>query len=146
MERLLNPQMERDFTLNEKAFNATPYASRSFQTAGSYSGVREVSRPQEFGTRSFLGIRNPWFGKKVYQTQAARDLTRYVLSDRAYATQTVEPTAAPEARRAVPTSRGEIYARDYVVQGRSQAAISAQHSGGAPLSLDEVRELLNRNR
>lgn len=146
MDRIMNPQIEAANPMGNKAYSSTAFTAREFQSSRAYAGVRDAPRQQEFGTRSFLGIRNPWFGKKVYETRAARDLTRYVLSDKAFASRAIEPTAAPEARRAVPVAAGRTYDRDYVVNGRSQAAISAQHSGGAPLSLDEVRELLNRNR
>jgi hypothetical protein len=146
MERVLNPQIERANPMATKEFSAAPFSARSFESGGPYRGVREAARPQEFGTRSFLGIRNPWFGKKVFETKAARDLTRYVLSDKAYASRSVEASPAPEARRALPVAAQPVYQRDYVVRGKAQQALSAQHSGGAPMSLDEVRELLNRNR
>jgi hypothetical protein len=146
MQRLLNPQTDRSAPMGTKAFVSMPFASRAFEGGERYSGVKEVSRSQEFGTRSFLGIRNPWFGRKVFETEAARDLTKYVLSNKAFASSSVESVAAPEARRAMPVSRSETVVRDYEVRGRSQQAISAQHTGGSPLSLDDVRELLNRNR
>ena len=88
-----------------------------------------------------------FFGKKVYETDAARELTRYVLSDKEFASRAVEAKAAPEEGRAALQLDGEIDARQFLGRGKSQAVLDQTYTqGGAPLSLDEVRELLNRNR
>ena len=125
MERLLNPKADQANPMGDKAFSATA-----------------------FSTRKFLGIRNPWFGKKVYETEAARELTRYVLSDKEFASRAVESKPAPEEGREAVQFDGEtIDTRQFLGRGKSQASLNQTYSqGGAPLSLDEVRELLNRNR
>ena len=84
MNRILNPDRDRANPMGEKAFTGKPFEGRAFAGTGEYTGVKSA-RTKEFTTREFLGIRNPWFGKKVYSTEAARELNRYVLADRDYA-------------------------------------------------------------
>lgn len=146
MDRLLNPKTDQANPMGVKSFSAAPYAAKKFEGGGEYRGVKPA-RTKEYNTRKFLGIRNPWFGKKVYETEAARELTRYVLSDKEFASRTVEAKAAPEEGRAATRVDGEIDTRQFLGRGKSQGSLDNRYSqGGAPLSLDEVRELLNRNR
>lgn len=145
MDRILNPKADKENPMGAKEFNAAPFAASDFHGAKDYSGVKSAST-KEFRTRVFFGIRNPWFGKKVYETQAARELTRYVLSDKAFASRAVEPKAARDAKKRAAGVDGSVDARDFLARGKSQGSLNNAHSTGPALSIDEVRELLNRNR
>jgi hypothetical protein len=146
MDRIMNPRTDQANPMGDRTFTAAPFAARKFEGARDYRGVK-AARTKEFATRKFLGIRNPWFGRKVYETEAARELTRYVLSDKAFASRAVEPKAAPEEGRSAPRVDGAIDTRQFLGRGKSQGSLNNTYAqGGAPLSLDEVRELLNRNR
>lgn len=147
MDRIMNPKADKANPMGEKAFKAAPFASTEFQGAKAYGGVKEA-RTKEFGTRRFLGIRNPWFGKKVYATDAARELNRYVLADRDYASRPVETGAArDEGRSAVLRDATEAdNSRAFALRGKSQGSIDASYPSGGALTIEEVRELLNRNR
>jgi hypothetical protein len=147
MERIMNPDRDRANPMGEKAFTAKPFEGRAFAAKGEYPDVKPA-RSKEFATREFLGIRNPWFGKKVYATEAARDLSRYVLADRAYASRPVEAETAPDGERAA-VLRDATEAdntRAFAARGKAQGSIDAAYPSGGPMSIDEVRELLNRNR
>jgi len=147
MERLLNPKADQANPMGDKAFSATAFSTRKFEAGEAFRGVK-AARTKEYTTRKFLGVRNPWFGKKVYETEAARELTKYVLSDKEFASRAVESKAAPEeGREAIQFDRETIDTRQFLGRGKSQASLNQTYSqGGAPLSLDDVRELLNRNR
>jgi hypothetical protein len=146
MDRLLNPKTDRANPMGSKSFSAAPFAARKFEGGGEYRGVK-AARSKEYGTRKFLGIRNPWFGQKVYETGAARELTRYLLSDKQFASRAVASKPAREDGRAAPRVDGEIDAREFLGRGKSQGSLDNRYTqGGAPLSLDEVRDMLNRNR
>lgn len=147
MERIMNPDRDRANPMGEKAFTGKPFEGRTFSATEEYAGVKPA-RTREFATREFLGIRNPWFGKKVYATEAARDLNRYVLADRGYASRPVETETAPDGERtALLRDAAEAdNTRAFAVRGKAQGSIDAAYPSGGPLSIDEVRELLNRNR
>jgi hypothetical protein len=146
MDRIMNPKADQANPMGGKSFDSTPFAAKKFDGGREYRGLKPA-RTKEFATRKFLGIRNPWFGKKIYETEAARELTRYVLSDKEFASRAVESKAAPEEGRAATRVDGEIDTRQFLGRGKSQGSLDNTYSqGGAPLSLNEVRELLNRNR
>lgn len=144
MDRIMNPKADKANPMGEKAFKATPFASSEFQGTKAYGGVKEA-RTKEFGTRRFLGIRNPWFGKKVFETRAAEELTRYVLSDKAFASRAVDSKPARDASKRASGVDGAVDARDFLARGKSQSSLNNTYQSGPTLSLDEVRELLNRN-
>ena len=98
MDRIMNPKVEQANPMGAKAFSSTAFSSKKFEGAGEYRGVKPA-RTKEYTTRKFLGIRNPWFGRKVYETGAARELTKYVLSDKEFASRAVESKSAPEEGR-----------------------------------------------
>ena len=147
MNRILNPDRDRANPMGEKAFTGKPFEGRAFAGTGEYTGVKSA-RTKEFTTREFLGIRNPWFWKKVYSTEAARELHRYVLADRDYASRSVETRAAQdEGRKAATVNRTEVDGeRAFLGRGKSQDSINTTYPSGGALSIDEVRELLNRPR
>lgn len=145
MDRIMNPKTDRGNPMGEKTFEASPFSARSFRGTKEYGNVKSAET-REFRTRVFLGIRNPWFGKKVYQTRAARELTRYVLSDKGYSSRTVESRPARDASKRASGVDGAVDARDFIARGKAQGSLNNTYSSGSALSLEEVRELLNRNR
>ena len=70
MDRITKPNMDQRNSMGEKAFSGAGYSTTQFRGAGTYNGIKNA-QTKTFGTRVFLGIRNPWFGKKVYETSAA---------------------------------------------------------------------------
>jgi hypothetical protein len=147
LDRIMNPDRDRANPMGEKAFTSKPFEGREFRGTGEFTGIK-TARTKEFVTREFLGVRNPWFGKKVYATEEAKDLHRYVVADRDYASRAVETRAVNDSEKAARIdSRTEAEAgRAFLGRGKAQAAISAQNPSQGPLTVDEVRELLNRPR
>lgn len=145
IDRIMNPKTDKANPMGDKGFKAAPFASSEFRGAREYGGVKSAAT-KEYGTRKFFGIRNPWFGKRVYETRAAQELTRYVLSDKSFASRAVEPKAARDAGKRAAGVDGAVDTRDFLARGKSQGSLNNTYSSGPALSLDEVRELLNRNR
>lgn len=147
MDRIMNPDRDRANPMGVKAFTAKPFEGREFQDGGEYTGVK-AARTKGFTTREFLGIRNPWFGKRVYTTEAARDLNRYVLADRDYSSRSFETRAAVDEGRSAPLreATGDENTREFLARGKAQGSIDAVNPSGGSLTIDEVRELLNRPR
>lgn len=147
MDRIMNPDRDRANPMGRKAFTAKPFEGRAFQEGGEYRGVK-AARTEGFTTREFLGIRNPWFGKKVYAIEAARDLDRYVLADRDYSSRSFETRAAVDGGRSVALreATGKDNTREFVVRGKAQGSIDLVNPSEGSLTIDQVRELLNRPR
>lgn len=145
MDRIMNPKADKENPMGNKAFEAAPFSAREFGGAKEYGGVKSA-QTKEYRTRVFLGIRNPWIGKKVYETRAAQELTRYVLSDKAFNSRSVETKAARDSAKRAAGMNGAVDARDFLARGKSQGSLDTSHPSGPALSLEEVRELLNRNR
>lgn len=147
LDRIMNPDRDRANPMGAKEFSSKPFEGRTFQGTGEFTGVKSA-RTKEFVTREFLGIRNPWFGKKVFATEGTPDLHRYVVADREYSSRSVETRTVRDGERAARLdNRTEAEAgRAFLGRGKSQGAISAQYPSQGPMTVDEVRDLLNRPR
>jgi hypothetical protein len=147
IDRLLKPDPTRVSPLAEKSFETRLYTGQQFDGVREYDGVKQA-QTKEHATREFLGIRNPWFGKKVYATQAALELNRYVLADRAYPVRDFETRAAAEdGEEAVIVQKiDRTQPTPFLGRGKSQEQLDKAYPQGQPLTIEEVRELLNRNK
>lgn len=99
----------------------------------------------KYGTRSLFGLKNPWFGKKVVETEKASLWSKSAVAnaDKKYPLDAVEmrefygaDKKASERLEAIPT-------RSTTVEPKSQGfmnSISEQKN----LTVEQVRELLNK--
>lgn len=155
IERILNLDPKKANTGFKKTFETPAFQGQEFEGARAYGGVKE-SRTKAFSTREFFGVRNPWFGKKVFQTSAARELSKYVLADKAFTTRGIETREAPGADRTDALTGREVATRPYLGReaqlirrgndGKDRDMYSSQYPSGGTMSIDEVRQLLNRPR
>jgi hypothetical protein len=147
LDRIMNPDRDRANPMGAKEFTSKPFEGRKFEGTGEFTGVKSA-RTKEFVTREFLGIRNPWLGKKVFATEGATDLHRYVVADREYSSRSVETRADREGEKTarVDNRTDAVASRSYLGRGKSQGSINAAYPSQGPLTVDEVRDLLNRPR
>jgi hypothetical protein len=147
LDRIMNPDRDRANPMGAKAFTSKPYEGREFRGISEFTGVK-TAQTKEYTTREFLGIRNPWFGKKVYATEGAQDLRPYAVADREYSSRAVETGTVRDGGRAANVrSNTEAEAgRRFLGRGKSQDSINAAYPSQGALTIDEVRELLNRPR
>ena len=143
LDRLLRPNTTLDNSMQTKQFVAggevltkkaptKPFFVPRGWWDKKFGGVKEV-RTKEFGTEASR------FASKQASTSSRNKLTKI---DAPY------PTTAYVTRDTVDTGRPvetNDYAgvREFRVKGKSQKALSAQDR---PLTIDEVRELLNKNK
>lgn len=144
VDRLLKPDMSLANPAQEKQFSATPASvdkrapSKSFDTrkksrTKSFAGER-VFAAEQFRTRNFHA------GASSANISARSHLTK---TDTVYLASAVHATrVAPEndATLAPATFTGN---RSFLGQGKSQKALRAQDT---PLTIEQVRELLNKNK
>lgn len=140
----------------------SPLASRSFSTANGtgiktfntdgYGGVKEAS-VKTYQTRSFLGLKNPWFGRKVYETDSAEFAKRTAKESREqfktdrFETNKFAAGEKPDLKAAtaeVPTS---AQPRPYLVAPKAQGGVDRfTENLKKDLTIDDVRDLLNKGK
>ncbi|GAT32748.1 hypothetical protein TSACC_21149 [Terrimicrobium sacchariphilum] len=135
--------------LANKEFNkASVVPTESKVKAGSYSGEKDFDAGTYSNTRSFFGIKNPWFGRKVFKTGQENLTTKYELkaTEKQFVTDKARVKSFAETdRKPMDASQGPAETRPFLVQGKSQKALD-QQSNQKELTIDEVRKILNKDR
>jgi hypothetical protein len=144
VDRLLRPDMTLGNSAQNKKFNADRVSINKQATVGTFyvkeksnsktsSGAREFSTRQ-FNSQSFRGSRSA----SGISSQHAIGNPRSV-----YGTRTARgPRDAPESAKKV-ASRSYAENRPFLDQGKSQKSLNRQNS---PMTVEQVRELLNKNK
>ena len=144
VDRLLRPDMtlqsseqKKKFiadgtSINKKARVGTFYVEKKSKSK-TFLGTRELSI-QQFGSRPFHGSRS------AFQSSSQQAVGNSRL---AYPTQSARgPRNASQSDKKV-ASRAYAENRPFLEQGKSQKSLNQQN---APLTIDQVRELLNKNK
>lgn len=138
---------------------ASRYSSRSFQD-GSDAMSRKSANVSPFlydqnysakkfeSGRSFFGLKNPWFGNKVFDAGQADLWSKTLIanSDKKFRTEQAGTKAfAAEGKAA--TVEAPVETKGYVVQGAAQGSVSKiTDKIHKDMTVEEVREILNKNR
>ena len=153
------PDMERVFDLRQagtkmdKSFNAKSANTKEFQ-------FRQRVSMKEYQTRNFAGTKTAWQGDFKFSTKAARTTGKYAIpnSTKEADTKTMPVSDAREAGKTMATSGYERAERQYLKKGRSQDKFDKEggvpgdnkpigYSGDMkPMTIDDVRELLNKSK
>jgi hypothetical protein len=144
VDRLLRPDMtlqsseqKKKFiadgtSINKKARVGTFYVEKKSKSK-TFSGTRELS-PQQFNSRPFHGSRS------AFENSSQQAVGNSRL---AYPTQSARaPRDAAQSDKKV-ASHAYAENRPFLDQGKSQKSLNRQN---APLTIDQVRELLNKNK
>ena len=119
-------------SINKKARVGTFYVEKKSKSK-TFSGTRELST-QQFNPRPFHGSRS------AFDNSSKQAVGNSLL---AYPTQSARgPRDAPQSDKKV-ASRAYAENRPFLDQGKSQKSLNRQN---APLTIDQVRELLNKNK
>jgi len=143
LDRLLKPNMSLQNSVQEKQFIAGgTTTTKQARTKDFY--VPDRRSEKEFRTSAF---RTKGFNTKSspYQNAPANLATRTTVpkADVTYATTAYRGTSvARESEKAVEVSEFSG-TRPFLIQGKSQKALSQKDQ---PLTIDQVRELLNKNK
>ncbi len=145
LDRLLRPDMSMQNTAQNKQFTTGGSRARTDKQAvvTSFQGQKKSSAKQFYGTREVDGSN--------YATHHFRDgdgtasisrNARLTKTANVAANSTNVTSAAVASGRAVTTS-DFASSRPFLDQGKSQKALSQQNK---PLTIEQVRELLNKNK
>lgn len=142
-----------------KSGKASPLTNKAFQSSTTMdlkkSGDEKMSyrdRKKGFGsdpftTRSFFGLKNPWFGKKVFKSDAAGPWSKTSVTDanEKYKVETAKTDAFAQSKKKVNTSSQVVESKPFLGKGAVQGALDAENPKKKDLSIDDVREILNKN-
>ena len=144
VDRLLRPDMTLQSTEQKKKFIADGTSINKKASAGTFYVEKKptsktFSRTGEFSTRQFNS--RSYHGNRGGFENSSRQAVGNSRS--AYPTQTARGSRdAPQSDKKV-TSRTYAQNRPFLDQGKSQKSLNRQN---APLTIDQVRELLNKNK
>jgi hypothetical protein len=144
VDRLLRPDMSLQNSEQKKKFIADGTSINKKATVGTFyvekkSNSKTFSGTREFSTRQLNS--RPFHGNRgAFETSSQQALGNSRL---AYPTQTARGVRnAPQSDKKV-ASRAYAENRPFLDQGKSQKSLNRQN---APLTIDQVRELLNKNK
>lgn len=151
LDRMLKPDLQQGNPLGGKDFN--PGGPMELRTAGDSRRTFQTSANsslREFPfTRSFLGLKNPWFGNKVFDARKAGDWAdaRAFGSNRTFESKDARVKTFADEGKQANFGSPEVPVRPYLVRGGSQGALSdISEKVSKDMTIDEVRELLNKPR
>ena len=144
VDRLLKPDMTLQSSEQKKKFIADGTSINKRARVGTFyvekkSNSKRFSRTRDFSTEQFNS--RPFHGShSAYENSSQQAAGN---SRRAYPTQSARgPRDASQSDKKI-ISRAYAENRPFLDQGKSQKSLSRQN---APLTIDQVRELLNKNK
>jgi hypothetical protein len=144
VDRLLRPDMTLQSSEQKKKFIADGTSINKKASVGTFyvekkPNSKTFSKTGEFSTRQF-NSRSFHGSRRTFESTSQQGVGN---SRVAYPTQTARgPRDAPQSDKRV-TSRTYAENRPFLDQGKSQKSLNRQN---APLTIDQVRELLNKNK
>jgi hypothetical protein len=144
IDRLLRPDMTLRNSEQKKKFIADGTSIHKKASVGTFyvekkPNSKTFSGTRDFATRQFNS--QPFHGSRSATENSSQQTAGN--SRLAYPTQAARgPRDAPQSDKKVP-SRAYAGNRPFLDQGKSQKSLNRQN---APLTIDQVRELLNKNK
>ena len=145
MDRLLKPDMALQNDAQNKKFTGDASASINKRASVGSFYVHQQTRSKDFsGTRDFATSQfysqNYHGGRSAYEVSSRQAMAN---SQFAHANQTPSGVRdAPQSGKKV-ASRAYAGNRPFLDEGKSQKSLNQKN---APLTIDQVRELLNKNK
>jgi actin-related protein len=106
---------------------------------------KKSSSTSQFGTRSFFGLKNPWFGKKVMHTDKASLLTKsdVALADKQFPIEAASTKEFYQAKKKANERMEPVQTGSTKVEAKQQGLLNSI-TQQKNLSVEQVRELLNK--
>jgi hypothetical protein len=151
VDRILKPDMQLSSTLQGRSFEkgGSVDLKKAGGTKAGFSGVRDAQIKDYPFQRSFLGVKNPWFGGKVYDTQTASTWAKSTVANagREVPVKKAEAVGYYDATRQANFGSPVVPLQPFIPQGAAQGAVSQiTDKINGKMTIDEVRELLNKPR
>lgn len=138
---LAHPMMSKSFQDNNKSI------ANKTAGVGTFSTGKKMTA-DNYTTRSFLGIKNPWFGRKVVEPKTASLWSKSALpnADKKVDAETVKVTDFYQTDKKLMNRDAETPTKPFLGRGAVQGAIDAETANAKNMTIDEVRDLLNKSK
>ncbi len=108
------------------------------------------SRPKSTrNVRSFLGLKNPWFGKKIYESNQATVWSKTLITnaDAEFPVKATKTEKFYQADKKVSRREEPVKTSAYLGRGSSQGRLDEiSEKIDKNMTVEQVREILNKNR
>lgn len=149
----LDPRTSVDMSLensmNGKAFKGVggTDVTKKSSLLKAYAIDKKVTE-KSYGTRSFLGIKNPWIGSRTYESKEVSLLSKSLVAniDRKVAVTNAEADQFNLADKKIPKADAVVKTRASTEKGVAQGAMDMLSEKNKDMTIDEVREILNKSR
>lgn len=151
MDRVMKPDMQLGSPLQNRAFSgeSTVGTKTSSSANSGFLGVKDARVKEYAFARSFLGVKNPWFGGKVFETKDAADLSRFLIknADRKVTVKKAEAAGYYDGTKEANFGSPVVPVRPFIPAPAAQGAVSQiTEKISNKMTIDEVRDLLNKPR
>ena len=151
MDRINSPDRNQASQFQNKSFGSTgsSWVKQASMASNSYQGVKEARIKGYSDVRSFLGVKNPWLGKKVYGAGSSTYQTQGWLADKdaTYRVKDAKTGSFSSASKTASTPSSAVPTQAFTLRGAAQGALDQDSSKlHKEMTIDEVRELLNKSR
>jgi len=142
--------------LNQEPSGIIVEKDRTFYGGKSFGGVSNARTkefyynarytPGAFQTKEFANARPWWKGGTLFQTKSANTSTRYLANDKNKKAE-VKTARTSTARESGENFDTAAYDTDpFRAKGKRQSQLDEERKAMTPMTIDEVREMLNKNK
>jgi hypothetical protein len=144
------PDMSLMNRMNDKKFSAAAFSSgKKAPGPSTFLYDQKVSAEKYRNVRSFLGIKNPWFGKEVYDSNKASLWSKTLITnaDKKIAVKSSEASKFYLADKKAAKREEPVRTSAYLGRGGAQGSLDRiSDQIGKNLTIEQVREILNKDR
>jgi len=152
MDRMLKPDLQRGNPFQSRSYSGGgAMALRPAQMGGrTFEGAKGANIKDFAFTRSFLGLKNPWFGKKVCETKDASLWSKSVVmnADKEVPVRKAEAVGSYySSGKTANFGSPVVPVREFIPAPASPGAVSQiTDKIKDKMTIDEIRDLLNKPR
>lgn len=150
LDRIQRPDMQLASPLQAKVFSGVSGVGiKTASFANKTHGTAQSGMIRDFpDTRSFLGIKNPWFGQRSYEAKSASLSSRLGLDiSKTYALKAAATDSFSGLTKKANTTKQPVSTKPFLVQGEAQGSLQQiSDKVKKEMTIDDVRELLNKPR
>jgi len=132
--------------LQNKKFNGGSGIVLDKKAAGpqSFRYDQKFSASHYNATRNFFGLKNPWFGKKVFAADEANLWSKSAMpnAEKKYRVENARVKEFYQAGKKAATTRDPVETKPFLGKGSAEGAVAQMKKD---LTIDDVREILNKN-
>lgn len=151
LERVLaKPDMSLLNPMNEKKFDGGGFLLKKSSVGASPFAYDQKASTQKYASiRSFLGVKNPWFGKKIYEPNQASVWSRSLIpnAETGFPVETAKTEKFAQSDKKSARREEPVRTSAYLGRGSSQGKLDQiSDKIDKTMTIEQVREILNKNR